>query len=122
MPANLRHDQPDFEARFSALLEAKREAGVDVDDAVADIIADVQARGVDAVIELTRRFDRLELTEDTLAFSAAEIDAAIATVPEAERAALMLAAHPRLSRAPTARGRELAGWHRRSPRLALDAG
>jgi histidinol dehydrogenase len=92
MPANLRHDQPDFEARFSALLEAKREAGVDVDDAVADIIADVRARGVDAVIELTRRFDRLELTEDTLAFSAAEIDAAIATVPEAERAALMLAA------------------------------
>ncbi len=92
MPANLRHDQPDFEARFSALLEAKREADVDVDDAVADIIADVRARGVDAVIELTRRFDRLELTENTLAFSAAEIDAAIATVPEAERAALMLAA------------------------------
>jgi histidinol dehydrogenase len=92
MPVNLRHDQPDFEAHFSALLEAKREAGVDVDEAVADIIADVQARGVDAVIELTRRFDRLELTEDTLAFSPAEIDAAIATVPEKESAALMLAA------------------------------
>ena len=92
MPVNLRHDQPDFELRFAALLDAKREAGVDVDNVVADIIDDVRARGVAAVIELTHRFDRLQLTEDTLAFTSAEIDAAIATVPEAERAALMLAA------------------------------
>ncbi|MEE8455359.1 MAG: histidinol dehydrogenase [Limibaculum sp.] len=92
MPVTLSHDQPDFEAGFKALLEARREAGVDVDAVVAEIIADVQARGAEAVIELTRRFDRLELTEATLAFSPAEIDAAIATVPEAERAALELAA------------------------------
>jgi histidinol dehydrogenase len=92
MPVNLRYDQPDFEARFAALLDAKREAGVDVDATVAAIIADVRARGLAAVIELTRRFDRLELSADTLAFSPAEIDAAIATVPRAERAALMLAA------------------------------
>ncbi len=92
MPITLSHDQPDFEAGFKALLEARREAGVDVDAVVAEIIADVQARGAEAVIELTRRFDRLELTEQTLAFSPAEIDAAIATVPEAERAALELAA------------------------------
>ena len=92
MPVNLHHDQPDFEARFVALLDAKRETGVDVDSAVAGIIADVRARGVHAVIELTRRFDRLELTEDTLAFTPDEIDAASATVPMAERQALMLAA------------------------------
>ena len=92
MPITLSHDQPDFEAGFKALLEAKREASVDVDAVVAEIIADVQARGAEAVIELTRRFDRLELTEATLAFSPAEIDAAIAAVPEAERAALELAA------------------------------
>jgi len=92
MPAHLSHDQPDFEARFAALLSAKREASVDVDQAVAAIIADVQARGSAAVIELTRRFDRLELTEATLTFSPDEIDAAIATVPAAERAALELAA------------------------------
>ncbi|HUS55305.1 MAG TPA: histidinol dehydrogenase [Thermohalobaculum sp.] len=92
MPVSLRHDQSDFEACFTALLDAKREADVDVDAAVAAIIADVRGRGATAVIELTRRFDRLELTEDTLAFSPPEIEAAIATVPEAERAALMLAA------------------------------
>jgi len=92
MPTTLSHDQPDFEAGFKALLDARREAGVDVDAVVAEIIADVQARGAQAVIELTHRFDRLELTEATLAFSPAEIDAAIAAVPEAERAALELAA------------------------------
>jgi histidinol dehydrogenase len=92
MPVTLSHDQPDFETRFNALLDAKRETGVDVDAAVADIIADVRTRGVAAVIALTQRFDRLELTADTLAFLPAEIDAAIAAVPEAERAALELAA------------------------------
>jgi histidinol dehydrogenase len=92
MPVNLHHDLPDFEARFAALLDAKRETGVDVDEAVATIIADVRARGVASVIELTHRFDRLQLTEDTLAFTPAEIDAAIATVPDVERTALMLAA------------------------------
>jgi histidinol dehydrogenase len=92
MPVTLSHGQPDFETCFAALLEARREAGADVDAVVAEIIADVRTRGLAAVIELTRRFDRLELTEQTLAFSPAEIDAAIATVPAAERAALELAA------------------------------
>jgi histidinol dehydrogenase len=92
MPVTLRHDQPNFEVGFTALLDARRETSVDVDAAVADIIADVQTRGVAAVIDLTRRFDRLELTPETLTFQPAEIDAAIATVPQAERAALELAA------------------------------
>ncbi len=92
MPVTLTHDQPDFEARFAELLGAKREASVDVDAAVAAIVADVRARCAAAVIELTRRFDRLELTEETLAFSPTEIDAAVARVPDAERVALELAA------------------------------
>ncbi|MFQ5567560.1 MAG: histidinol dehydrogenase, partial [Paracoccaceae bacterium] len=92
MPVTLSHDQPDFEACFAALLEATRAADADVDAAVAEIIADVRARGAAALIELTRRFDGLELTEATLAFAPAEIDAAIAAVPAAERAALELAA------------------------------
>ena len=92
MPVMLRHDDPDFEARFSGLIEMKRETSPDVDAAVAEIIDDVRRRGARSVVELTRRFDRWEATEETLAFSEAEIDAAIATVPEAERAALELAA------------------------------
>jgi histidinol dehydrogenase len=52
----------------------------------------VRARGDAAVLELTERFDRMSLTADRLAFSASEIDAAIAQVPADERDALELAA------------------------------
>lgn len=92
MPRYLSTADPGFETDFAALLAAKREDAPDVDDAVAAIIADVRKRGDAAVIELTARFDRLELTPGTLAIPAAEIDAAIARVPEDERAALDLAA------------------------------
>ncbi|HMB12987.1 MAG TPA: histidinol dehydrogenase, partial [Roseovarius sp.] len=64
----------------------------DVDDTVVAIIADVRARGDAAVIELTARFDRLELTPETLRFSPAEVAALVAQVPQAEREALELAA------------------------------
>ncbi|WP_424933492.1 histidinol dehydrogenase [Amaricoccus macauensis] len=82
----------DFEARFTALLGQKREADADVDASVAQILADVEARGDAALLEMTARWDRLELTPATLAFTADEIDAACAEVPEAERTALELAA------------------------------
>jgi histidinol dehydrogenase len=84
--------RPDFETDFATLLTAKREDSPDVDDAVAAIIADVRARGDAAVIELTARFDRLQLTPGTLAFTDAEIDAACAAVSAEDRAALELAA------------------------------
>lgn len=92
MPKFLNTTDADFDARFAALLEMKREDAPDVDDTVAGIIADVRARGDDAVIELTTKFDRLTLTPETLAFTAEEIAAAIEEVPAAERAALELAA------------------------------
>ncbi|NBB97723.1 MAG: histidinol dehydrogenase [Alphaproteobacteria bacterium] len=92
MPVFLTASAPEFEASFTALLSAKREEAVDVDDTVAAIIADLRARGDDAVIELTAKFDKLELTPDTLAFSPAEIAAEVAKVPAADRAALELAA------------------------------
>ncbi|TFL16066.1 histidinol dehydrogenase [Jannaschia formosa] len=92
MPQFLDTTDPDFERRFGALLTMKREDSPDVDDAVAAIIADVRARGDAAVIELTARFDRLNLTPGTLRVTGEEIGAAVARVPEAERAALALAA------------------------------
>ncbi|AHM05795.1 Histidinol dehydrogenase [Roseibacterium elongatum DSM 19469] len=92
MPQFLDSRDADFDARFAALLNMKREDAPEVDDIVAGIIADVRDRGDAAVIELTEKFDRLTLTPDTLAFSPQEIDAAIATVPAAERDALELAA------------------------------
>ncbi len=92
MPVFLSTTEPDFEARFQALLSAKREDAPDVDEAVASIISDVRARGDAAVIELTERFDRLTLTPETIAFSEAEIDAYCARVPPEEASALELAA------------------------------
>jgi len=64
----------------------------DVDHVVADIIADVRARGDAAVLELTETFDRLPLTAEALRFSADDIDAECARVDAADRAALELAA------------------------------
>jgi len=92
MPVFLDTTDPGFEAGFAALLGAKREEAAEVDDTVAAIIADVRARGDAALIELTARFDHVELTSATLAFSADEIDAACASVPDDDRAALELAA------------------------------
>ncbi|GGM11770.1 histidinol dehydrogenase 1 [Pseudooceanicola nanhaiensis] len=92
MPQFLSTADADFESAFAALLSAKREDSPDVDAVVAGIIADVRDRGDAAVLELTARFDRLELTAGTMRFSEAQIADEIARVPAAERAALELAA------------------------------
>ncbi|WP_293451762.1 histidinol dehydrogenase [Planktotalea sp.] len=92
MPQFLSTSDADFEARFTDVLNAKREDSPDVDAIVTDIIADVRARGDAAVIDLTTKFDRMTLTPETLAFSPEEIEAACASVPDAERAALEMAA------------------------------
>ncbi|WP_049641898.1 histidinol dehydrogenase [Candidatus Rhodobacter oscarellae] len=92
MPQFLESTDPGFEAQFQALLTMKREDSPDVDAVVAQIIADVRARGDAAVIELTQRFDRLALTPQSLAFTPEEIAAHCAAAPSEERAALDLAA------------------------------
>ena len=92
MPITLDATAPDFETAFQSLLSAKREDSPDVDAVVAEIIADVRARGDAAVIELTAKFDRIDLTPDSLRISADEITQAIAAVPEADKEALELAA------------------------------
>ncbi|NVO28342.1 histidinol dehydrogenase [Donghicola sp. C2-DW-16] len=92
MPVFLSTRDADFEDQFTALLGAKREDSPDVDHIVAEIIADVRARGDEALLEYTAKFDRMDLSADQLAFSEAEIDALIAQVPAEEREALELAA------------------------------
>ena len=92
MPVFLETTSPEFEAAFQTLLAAKREDSPDVDAVVAEIIEDVRARGDAAIIELTAKFDRLDLTPDTLAFSVAEIADAVEQVSAEDRAALELAA------------------------------
>ncbi|MBR9844380.1 MAG: histidinol dehydrogenase [Rhodobacteraceae bacterium] len=92
MPVFLDATAADFESDFAQLLGAKREDSPDVDAIVADIIADVRARGDGAVIELTSKFDRLDLTPETLRFSEDEIEGYCAQVNDTDRAALELAA------------------------------
>ncbi len=92
MPQFLDATAPDFEAAFTALLSAKREDSPDVDHVVAEIIADVRARGDVAVLELTEKFDRLKLDASSMAITPAEVDAACALVEPDVRAALELAA------------------------------
>lgn len=92
MPHFLDTTDAGFEQDFVALLGMKREDSPDVDAIVAGIIADVRARGDAAVLELTAKFDRMELTVDQLRFSDAEIEAECAKVSDEDRAALELAA------------------------------
>ncbi len=92
MPQFLSTSDPDFEQQFTALLGAKREDSPDVDHIVADIIADVRARGDAAVLELTAKFDRFAVTADKLRFSDEEIAAECAKVSDEDRAALELSA------------------------------
>ncbi|AWM88159.1 histidinol dehydrogenase [Microvirga sp. 17 mud 1-3] len=80
-----------FPQAFAALLAAKREVSEDVDQAVRTIIDDVVARGDDALIDYTRRFDHLDLSPGTLRISEAEIDAAEAQCERETLEALALA-------------------------------
>lgn len=67
---------PDFAASFSGLCVLKRETAEDVDETVRGIIADIAARGDEALLDHTRRLDGLDLTPDRLRVGEAEIDAA----------------------------------------------
>jgi histidinol dehydrogenase len=91
MPIRLDAAAADFASAFEKLLHMKRETAEDVDTIVRDIIADVILRGDDAVIDYSRRFDRIELTPETLAITAEEVDAAVAVCPQEQVDALKLA-------------------------------
>ena len=92
MPLRLDASAPGFAAAFRDLVEARRDGDADVAAKVSGIIADVRARGDEALVELTRRFDRIDLNDSGFAVTAAEIDAARAQVPAETLAALEFAA------------------------------
>jgi histidinol dehydrogenase len=92
MPLRLDTRAKSFAADFAALLSAKREMEADVDAVVAAILADVKARGDAAVIECTKRFDRLALTPATMHIPAKDIAAASASCAPETLEALRFAA------------------------------
>jgi histidinol dehydrogenase len=91
MPLRLDTRDADFADRFSAFLATKREASQDVEQAVRSIIAEVVARGDQALIELSQKFDRIDLRAVGLRVSAQEIAAAAAACDRAALDALKLA-------------------------------
>jgi histidinol dehydrogenase len=84
---------PQFEAEFKRVLHWSAETDDAIEHRVAAILADVRARGDDAVLECTARFDQvhapsvaqLELTRD-------ELKAAFDSLPTVQREALEAAA------------------------------
>ncbi len=85
-------NDPGFAQKFDAILSRGEESGRDVEQTVLDIIAAVRQRGDAAVLELTRRFDRLEAASvQDLEVTAAEIEVAFAAVAAEDVAALTLA-------------------------------
>ena len=95
MPLRLDAAAPDFEARFAALLAAKREVSEDVDATVRAILEDVAERGDAALIALSRQFDRVDLAVTGIAISRAEMEAAASQCDTASLAALEFA-HARI--------------------------
>src|SRR5690348_2494963 len=91
MPIRLDTRDADFAKRFSAFLGAKREAAQDVEEAVKAIIGAVVERGDAALVELSRKFDRVDLERIGLRVSKPEIEAAAASCDRAALDALKLA-------------------------------
>ncbi|CAO4165078.1 histidinol dehydrogenase [Methylorubrum populi] len=85
---------PDFAEAFKRLLSLKREIAEDVDETVRGIIAGVVSGGDTALVEYTRRFDRLgqDFSERALRITAEEVEDAVAACSTEARAALALAA------------------------------
>ena len=108
MPLTLATRDPGFEAVFTRLVEAKREAAADLDATVAAIIDDVTRRGDDALYEYTSRFDEVDLTKGGLRLTRREIGEGAARAAPETIAALRLAAQ------------RIESFHRRQLPSAID--
>jgi histidinol dehydrogenase len=91
MAVRLQMNSGDFAREFRALLDAKRETAADVEATVRAIVADVAARGDDAVKDYTRKFDRCDLDRAGLKVTAEDIAAAVKSCSPAALEALELA-------------------------------
>ena len=92
MPKRLQTRDPGFEEAFVAFLAEKREASADVGASVAAILADVRARGDAALVELSRKFDRIDLDKTGLRVKPSELRGALGACDGEAIAALKLAA------------------------------
>ncbi len=92
-PLRLSTASADFEAQFARRLHWSADTDHAIEQRVADILADVQARGDAAVLEYTARFDGLNADSlKALELTQAELKAAFDSLPGAQRSALEAAA------------------------------
>jgi histidinol dehydrogenase len=85
--------QRDFEAQFSGLLAFETAQDPKIDADVAAILADVKARGDAAVLEYSRRYDRLDAASvSSLEVPRADLERARRRIPKSTRSALETAA------------------------------
>jgi histidinol dehydrogenase len=91
MPIRLDSRAADFAGSFRAFLATKRETMGDVEAAARSIIADVAVRGDEALIELSKRFDRVDLDQLGLKVGTGEIEIAYAACDRKALDALVLA-------------------------------
>ena len=91
----LRQSSANFENEFRKFLDSKREVSQSVDDTVRDIIKTVREQGDQALIDLSAKFDRVDLKEKGLKISENEIDEAMKRVSPKTLDALKLA-HDRI--------------------------
>lgn len=91
MVQTLRQNSPNFEVEFSAFLNSKREASADVERSTRDIVETVRNQGDAALIDYSKRFDRIDLEKTGMAVTTAEIDAAFEQASPSTIEALKLA-------------------------------
>ncbi|MBZ4212194.1 MAG: histidinol dehydrogenase [Comamonadaceae bacterium] len=92
-PAGLSTASASFEAEFKARLHWSAQADAQIEQRVADILADVQQRGDAAVLDYTARFDGVQAASmAALELTQTEFKAAFESIPAAQRDALQAAA------------------------------
>ena len=78
MAQRLTITDPDFQTKFSEFLASKREVSEDVDTATRAILEAVKSDGDKALIELSQKFDQVDLTELGIRVSDDDIKTAFA--------------------------------------------
>jgi len=83
---------PDYKAQLNALLSRETDTGADVQNLVADILADVKSRGNAALCDYTAKFDSWDCTAENMVISRERMEDAWHNVSDMDRQSLQLAA------------------------------
>jgi len=81
----------DYKAQLDALLSRETDTGADVQNLVADILANVKARGNEALCEYTAKFDGWDCSAENIIITRERMEKAWFDVSDEDRSALQLA-------------------------------